>query len=222
MKTIIFYGRTQVGSVVLSYLVAKGYKVKVIPEDDIIRALCDYYHSEIVTLDTMGEFDLFVCCHGEKIIPAKYLQEGKFVNIHSCLWKYKGKDPIHRYITNKDTEASIESHYMVEEVDAGEVISRVLFTTPIVSTYGEYFNIALPYYYKCIDETLRIIWDQVKTATIVRICDGVGSLGLWLSYYSKYFDDLYVVACNSTDGIFDELKNKYTFTIISVADDFYS
>ena len=98
MKTIIFYGRTQVGSVVLSYLVAKGYVVKVIPEDRLVRDLCGYYGLEIVTLNTMGDFDLFICCHGQKIIPERYLQKGKFINMHSCLWKYKGKDPIKRYI----------------------------------------------------------------------------------------------------------------------------
>ena len=155
IKDVVFYGRTQVGTAVLSYLVAKGYRVKVIPEDDMTRMLCDYYNLPIVTLDTMGEFDLFVCCHGEKIIPVRYLQENKFINMHSCLWKYKGKDPISRYIANKDTDASIESHYMTNVVDGGRVIERVLFTTPVVKTHEEYFNIALPYYYTCIENTLK-------------------------------------------------------------------
>lgn len=155
MKTIIFYGRTQVGSVILSYLVAKGFKVKVIPEDDLIRNLCKYYNLEIVSLDTMGKFDLFVCCHGSKVINERYLIPNKFINMHSCLWKYKGVNPIKRYIENKDTKASIESHFLVKEVDAGQVITRILFETPIVSTYGEYFNLAIPYYYQCIEETLK-------------------------------------------------------------------
>jgi len=155
MKNIIFYGRTQMGMVILTYLVAKGYGVKVIPEDDLVRTLCGYFNLETVTLDTMGEFDLFISCHGERIIPEKYLIPGKFINMHSCLWKYKGKDPIRRYIDNKDTDASIESHFMVKEIDAGEVITRVLFKTPVVDSYGDYFNIALPYYFQCIDETLK-------------------------------------------------------------------
>jgi methionyl-tRNA formyltransferase len=154
---IIFYGRTQMGMIVLSYLVAKGYDVKVIPEDDMLRQLCGYYGLEIVTLDTMGTFDLFICCHGAKIIPERYLEDGKFINMHSCLWKYKGTDPITRYIAHKDTDASIESHYMVKEVDAGKVITRVLFTTPVVLNHQEYFNISTPYYFQCIDETLRKI-----------------------------------------------------------------
>lgn len=153
---MIFYGRTQVGTVVLSYLVAKGFQVKVIPEDDMIEKLCDYYGLETRTLDTM-EDELFICCHGAKIIPERYLKEGRFINMHSCLFKYKGKDPISRYIQNKDTQASIESHYMVKEVDAGEVIHQVFFETPVVKTHGEYFNIALPHYYTCIHETLKKI-----------------------------------------------------------------
>lgn len=221
MKTIVFYGRTQVGSVVLSYLVARGYTVKVIPEDEIVNSLCEYYGLEVVTLKTMGDFDLFVCCHGEKIIDEEYLQEGKFINMHSCLWKYKGKDPVSRYIENKDTEASIESHYMTKEVDAGEVISRVLFKTPIVKTHGEYFNLALPYYYRCIDETLSTIWGSVKSAAMVRVKDDKIRFGLWLSYYSKYFDDLYVFSCGTPDGFFDEFHEKYKFTVIVVEDEIY-
>jgi len=155
MKTLVFYGRTQVGSVVLSYLVAKGYSVKVIPEDDIIEDLCSYYGLPIVTLDTMGDFDFFICCHGKKIIHDKYLIEGRFINMHSCLWKYKGVNPIKRYMDNQDTDASIESHYLIKEVDAGEVITRVLFETPIIKSYGEYWNLAIKHYYKCIHETME-------------------------------------------------------------------
>ena len=223
MKTIIFYGRTQVGSVVLSYLVAKGYRVKVIPEDDIVRSLCRFYELEIVTLDTMGEFDLFVCCHGEKIIPEGYLQDKKFINMHSCLWKYKGKDPINRYIVNKDTEASIESHYMVKEVDAGEVIARVPFTTPVVKTHGEYFNIALPHYYKCIDQAIRVIFGSVRSVAMVRINQKVKPLlEMWLKYYSQFFDELRVFSCGAPEEELKELQKQYPFIIVPVSDDIYS
>lgn len=188
---IVFYGRTQVGSVVLSYLVAKGHEVKVIPEDDLVRSLAKMYRLDEVTLDTMGEFDLFVCCHGEKIIKPEHLKLGRFINMHSCLWKYKGKDPISRYIKNGDTEASIESHYMVEEVDGGEVIERVLFTTPVVKTHGEYFNLALPHYYTCIDRTLKKL-GVGKAVAMTRYRGNIHLLKGWVRYYSRYFDKLIV------------------------------
>ena len=214
MKTIIFYGRAQVGAVVLSYLVAKGYTVKVIPEDEMIKDLCRYYNLEIVNLDTMGEFDLFICCHGKKIIDEKYLK-GKFINIHPCLWKYKGHDPIKRYIENKDIEASVESHYMVKEVDAGEVITRILFETPIINSYGEFYNLALPHYLQCIDGTLKRIW--IKNAAITRVRDNMVMLELWLSYYSRYFNDLYVITYGELGA--DKLLEKYKFTILQQLDE---
>jgi methionyl-tRNA formyltransferase len=157
IKTIL-YGNRNTGMLVLSYLVAKGHNVKVITDDDqdIIK-LCEYYGIEVVTLETMGVFDLFICCHGRRIIDSKYIEEGKFINIHPCLFKYKGHNPIKRYIANGDEVGSVESQYLIEEVDAGSVIYRREFTTGKVNSYSEFYNIAMPYYLEVIHETLRIL-----------------------------------------------------------------
>lgn len=151
---IVFYGKRNTGMLVLNYLLAKGHKIKVIPGDDLIRKMCDYHGLEIVDLDSMGKFDLFICCHGNKIIPAKYLIDKKFINIHPCL-KYKGHDPISRYIEKADTEASVDSLYMIESVDDGDVIESIKFQTPVVNSYAEFYNIAYPYYIDCIHKTLE-------------------------------------------------------------------
>jgi len=155
MMSIILYANRNTGMLVLAHLLAKGFKVKVITEDRLIRICARYYGVEVVTLETMGEFDLFICCHGRKIIPDEYLAKGKFINIHPCLFKYKGHNPIRRYIENRDTKGSVESQFMIPEVDAGEVINQQFFDTPVVTSYAMFYNIALPYYLKCIDETLR-------------------------------------------------------------------
>ena len=155
MMSIILYANRNTGMLVLAHLLAKGFKVKVITEDALMRTCAGYYGIEVVTLKTMGEFDLFICCHGRKIIPDEYLAKGKFINIHPCLFKYKGHNPIRRYIENRDTKGSVESQFMIPEVDAGEVINQQFFDTPVVTSYAMFYNIALPYYLKCIDETLR-------------------------------------------------------------------
>lgn len=161
MKSIILYANRNTGMVVLSYLVAKGYKVKLITDnDENITRLAKSYDVPVVTFDTMGDFDLFICCHGRKIIKNKYLIEGKFINIHPCLFKYKGHNPIKRYIENKDTKGSVESLYLTEEVDAGEVICDRSFYTGVVTTYAEFYNIALPYYFEVIEETLFKLKDN--------------------------------------------------------------
>jgi methionyl-tRNA formyltransferase len=152
---IVLYARRNMGLVVLSYLVAKGHEVKVISDDEV-AGLAQMLNCPVVNFDTMGEFDLFICCHGNKIIDKKYLNN-KFINIHPCLYKYKGHNPIKRYIESKDQSGSVESQWMVEEVDAGEIIHQEFFTTPVLTTYAEFYNIALPYYLRCIDKTLNEI-----------------------------------------------------------------
>lgn len=214
---IVFYGRTQVGSVVLSYLVAKGHEVKIIPEDEIIKSLGNMYGLEEVTFKTMEPFDVFVSCHGEKFVPNT---DRRYINMHSCLWKYKGKDPISRYIANKDTDASIESHFMTDKFDEGEVINRQLFKTPVVKTHGEYFNLALPHYYKCIDETLKRF---NKNLAVTRYRDNPERLEAWLRYYSKNFDDIVVFAFGTRGGEMAQLNEKYKFvTILDPGTDIYS
>jgi len=155
-EKIIFYGRTQAGLVVLLYLVAQKKNVMVIPEDDIIKKAAAIFKLKTTTLENLNNetFDLFVCCHGRKIIPETSLKKGKFINIHPCLSRYKGHNPIARYMENKDTSASVESHYMVKEVDQGEVIASVFFSTPVIKSYAEFYNLAIPRYLECIDKAL--------------------------------------------------------------------
>jgi methionyl-tRNA formyltransferase len=151
---VILYANRNTGMVALLWLIARGYNIKVITEDDLIRDLSYQFNLEVVDFETMGEFDVFVCCHGQKIIPKKYLVDGKFFNIHPCLFKYKGHNPIKRYIDNEDMIGSVEIQFMEEEVDSGMVIDRYEFNTPICTTYAEFYNIALPYYIKCLEAIL--------------------------------------------------------------------
>ena len=152
---IILYSRRNVGLYCLSHLVALGHEVSVITDDLRVMWLAERYGCPIVSIDTMGGYELFLCIHGHKILPPKYLKDGCMVNIHPCLYKYKGHNPIKRYILGKDTEATVEAQWMIEEVDAGDVIHREDFITPICTNYADFYNVALPYYYRCLDETLN-------------------------------------------------------------------
>ncbi|MBI2659647.1 hypothetical protein HYX07_00620 [Candidatus Woesearchaeota archaeon] len=154
ISKIVFYGRTQVGLIALLYLLAKEKKISVIPEDNIIKNAIKIFDLEETSFDNLKDFDLFICCHGRKILPESMLIKNKFINIHPCLFKYKGHDPIKRYMHNKDTKASVESHYMEKEVDCGEIIESLFFETPVVNSYEQFYMIALPYYLDCISKTL--------------------------------------------------------------------
>jgi len=159
IDNIIFYGRTQVGLVVLLYLLAKKKRISVVPEDEIIEKVASVFKLRKIHLEDIEKenFDIFVCCHGKKILPERFLKKNRFINIHPCLFKYKGHDPIRKYMENKDTYASVESHYMTKDVDQGEVIQSVFFSTPIINSYEQFYNIAIPYYLECIHKTLEKI-----------------------------------------------------------------
>lgn len=155
MKKIVLYTRRNVGLAALSFLVAKGYSVKVITDDESIIWLAKSLGCKIVTIEKMGRFDLFLCVHGNRIIDKKYLVDGKFVNIHPCLFKYKGHNPIKRFILNEDTDGTVESQYLIEEVDGGDVIHKESFHTGHVLDYAGFYNIAFKFYLRCIDATLK-------------------------------------------------------------------
>jgi len=155
MPTIIIYCRRNVGFICLSHLVALDYSIKVITDDSDIIWLAGVYGCEIVTLEKMGEFDLFICCHGNKIIQKQYLDKGTCINIHPCLYLYHGKDPVSKFIENKNTLGSVGIHHMTEVVDGGEVIVEEKFFTGEVNSHAEFYNIALKFYLVALQRALK-------------------------------------------------------------------
>lgn len=139
----------------MSYLKARGFDVKLMTDDIYVKRVGEILGVRMTSFNkSWGDFDLFLCVHGNKIIPKEYLIEGKFVNIHPCLEKYKGHNPIERYVKNGDTLATVTSHFMTEVVDEGEIIYSNPFYTGKVSSHAEFYNAAVPYYYECIHHTL--------------------------------------------------------------------
>ncbi len=160
MKNIVLYTRRNTGLYALSYLMAKGFKVKVITDDYFVHKLAVYLGCELVDLSNMGEFDFFLCVHGDKVIGEQYLEDKKFINIHPCLGKYKGHNPIKRFIQNKDTYASVDAHYMTNVVDEGEVICSVQFATGEIKNHAEFYNVAVPFYYICFENIIEKIFTK--------------------------------------------------------------
>ena len=142
----------------LSHLVALGHNVKVITDDTNIVDLGDEYGCQFVTPGTMCYFDLVLSIHWHKIIPVELFNKKPAVNIHPCLFKYKGKNPIERYIKNGDTVGSVAAHHMTEVVDEGELICEIEFETGVVKTYQEFYDAALPIYYQTLSEVLKKVF----------------------------------------------------------------
>ena len=87
--------------------------------------------------------DLIVTAAFGQILPKELLEVPRLgcINVHaSLLPKYRGGAPIHQAIMDGETETGVTIMYMVEKLDAGDIISQV--TVPIADTdhTGSMFN----------------------------------------------------------------------------------
>lgn len=130
---IIFYGGQTAGVVVLLTILAGGHTVSgVIAEDDKVKQIARVFNIKIYNKSIIDDekfveslkatSDLFICCHGKKILSKFFVRTIKCVNLHPCLYKYKGTRPIKRLIADNNSKASVGSHFMTENVDKGDVI----------------------------------------------------------------------------------------------------
>lgn len=86
---------------------------------------------EIIAL----EADLIVTAAFGQLLPKELLDAPRLgcINVHaSLLPKYRGGAPIHKAIMDGETKTGVTIMYMVEKLDAGDIISQV--TVPIKDT----------------------------------------------------------------------------------------
>lgn len=79
--------------------------------------------------------DLVITAAFGQILPKELLDSPRLgcINVHaSLLPKYRGGAPIHQAIMDGETETGVTIMYMVEKLDAGDIISQV--TVPIEDT----------------------------------------------------------------------------------------
>ena len=171
---IIFYGGKQAGTVALLTLLARGEEVVcVIPVDETVEETAKRFELNIKKIKDINEKefvdylkslkpDLLVCCHGRQILKEDLLSIG-CINLHPCLYKYKGADPIVRLLADKETRASVGVHWMRKEVDEGEVIVE-RFLEVDGSGVVEVYNQLYPLYSQALVEALnRIKENNLKT-----------------------------------------------------------
>lgn len=165
---IIFYGGRIAGLVNLLATMALGHEILcVVAVDDVVENLAlklgldvkkpkNINEDEFVDyLQTLGA-DVFLCCHGRQIIKPRILNMFKCVNFHPCLYKYKGADPIKRLLADGNTKASVAAHWMVEKVDAGEVIVENFKEVQSTTEIGVY-NELYPVYVQTLIDALNKI-----------------------------------------------------------------
>jgi methionyl-tRNA formyltransferase len=162
---IIFYGGKQAGMVaLLSLLALKENIVCVIPVDDIvektgrafklnIKKTKDINNAKFVRYLKSLNPNLLICCHGRQILRKGILSIAS-INLHPCLYKYKGSHPVERLLKDKNKKASVGAHWMSEKIDEGKII-----TEEFVSTKGrtpiEIYNELYLLYIKVIIKTIN-------------------------------------------------------------------
>lgn len=155
---IIYLGGKQAGVISLLSSIAYGHSVKaVVTVSDMLKRVSlklkiPVFHSvkqnEIAEL--LPNVDLLISVHSREIIPNSILEAVRLggINIHPCLYKYKGKDPIGRFIKDGETKASVGIHKMTEQVDCGETLLELFvdIDREEINTIDGIYNILYPYY----------------------------------------------------------------------------
>ncbi len=166
---IIFYGGKQAGAICLLTILARYDEVLcVIPQDEIVESIAKELNLNIYRTNTINSeesekyfrdlgTDLLVCVHGRQIIKSNILSIPKkgCINVHPCLYKYKGANPIERLLADKETKASVGVHFMTEKVDAGEVIEEVFEDVGGCTTIVEVYNDLYPIYPIALNRALN-------------------------------------------------------------------
>lgn len=94
---------------------------------------------DILALDA----DLIITAAFGQLLPKELLEAPRLgcVNVHaSLLPKYRGGAPIHKAIMDGETETGVTIMYMVEKLDAGDMISQVTVPIEEKDDTGEMFT----------------------------------------------------------------------------------
>ncbi|MEK5039598.1 methionyl-tRNA formyltransferase [Sporosarcina sp. FSL K6-3457] len=113
--------------------------------------------------------DLIVTAAFGQILPKKLLEVPKLgcINVHaSLLPKYRGGAPIHQSIMDGETETGVTIMYMVEKLDAGDIISQVVVPIADTDHTGLLFEELSVAGTKLLQETLPSIVDGTNNKTV--------------------------------------------------------
>ncbi len=164
---ILFLGNKQAGIIGLLTTLAFGCDVKGVvtvnePMREVATSLGLPLYNSIKQReipDILKRVDLMVSVHSREIIPKSMLDMSRLggINVHPCLYAYKGADPVNRWLAGIEPLASVGVHKMTEEVDCGEVITEffVQIDRNTVHIAEEVYNQLYPLYSLALLDALR-------------------------------------------------------------------
>ena len=153
---VVFMGGAQAGCIGLLTLLAGGCKVSgIVAYDDTVgqlatalrlRTFSSIKQPELEPLLSVS--DVLVSVHGREIVPGRLLALPRFggINVHPCLYAYKGADPVGRLLQDGNTKASVGVHRMTERVDEGEVLVEEFADVTGKYSVDEVYNALYPSY----------------------------------------------------------------------------
>lgn len=124
----------------------------------------------------MLEPDMIITCAYGQFIPTKILELPKYkcINIHaSLLPKYRGGAPIQWAILNNEIETGISLMYMVQKMDAGDIIFQEKVNIDFYETYDSLYlkltNLACEmikkYFHKLFNNNIKTIPQDINYVT---------------------------------------------------------
>lgn len=162
---VVFMGGRQAGCIGLLTVRAAGCTVPVVVAyDAAVRDLAaalelpvaESIHAPQVRR-ALAEADALVCVHGLEIVPPDLLALPRLggLNVHPCLFRYKGAHPVERLLRDGWPEASVGVHRMTELVDEGDVLSEMRVDVRGKRTADEVYNALYPLYACVLLDGLR-------------------------------------------------------------------
>ncbi|KKL63593.1 hypothetical protein LCGC14_2173530 [marine sediment metagenome] len=167
MTDVVYFGGKQAGCVGLLTVLSFGCTVKGVVSYDVLmsnlasalgyKVYDTIKHPDVAELLT--ESDLLVSVHCREIVPQSLLDLPRLgsMNVHPCLYKYKGSDPIQRLLKDGGKIASVGIHRMTAVLDAGEVLTELYVNVEGKKSEEEIYNTLYPYYSLAILESLKRI-----------------------------------------------------------------
>ena len=170
---VVFLGGKQAGCTGLLTLYGAGCNVLgVVAYDPQVRHLAETLglplfdsirHAAVKPL--LGQADLLVCVHGREVVPQPLLDLPKqgAINVHPCLYAYKGADPVARLLRDRNPKASVGVHRMEEQIDHGDVLVEEFVDVSGWRTAEEVYNVLYPLYATTLLKALRRVREGQDT-----------------------------------------------------------
>ena len=172
-RSAAFMGGRQAGCIGLLTLYAACWRPSgVVAYDDSVKHLAETLGLELFPSIRNAQFqeclsrsDLLVSVHGREIVPNKLLSIPPLgaINVHPCLYQYKGANPVARLLQDGNPKASVGVHRMTDTVDEGEVLAEEFVQVDGKNSAEEVYNALYPHYATTILKALIIMGQDLES-----------------------------------------------------------